>query len=68
LFKGTLEDIIPVAKQFAANPVENIVACQRRSVIHIGRCQNKVKELALVIDDKVELTTIEPVNAELYIG
>jgi hypothetical protein len=68
LLKEALGDLPFITKEFSIDPFKYVGSCQRLSVIHIGRCQYKVQDLALVIDDKMKFAAKEPANATLSLG
>lgn len=66
--KEVLTDVSPVGKEFSEEFLREAAVLQRCPVIHIARRKLPLYDFALVIDDQMQLESIEPSHGTLALG
>lgn len=60
-----LADVSPVGEDFSEEPLSEVPAFQRFPVIRVSRCEHPLDNLALLVDDKMQLESVEPPHRAL---
>ena len=68
LFKERLGDVAFISEKLAIDPFQQVGSRKRISVINVPGSENKIKNLSLIVDDKMHLQAKEPSNAAVTFG
>ena len=66
--KEILRDVSPVGKEFSEELLRKVTVLQRCPVIHIARRELPLYDFPLVIDDQMQLESVEPSHGTLALG
>ena len=66
--KEILADVSPVGKQLSEELPREVPVLQGLPVIHVPRGEHPLYDLALVIDDQMQLEAVEPAHRALALG
>ena len=66
--KEVLADVPPVGEELSEEPFREPPVPQGFPVIDIARCELPLDDLAPVVDDQVQLETVEPAHRALALG
>src|SRR3712207_1846580 len=68
LLEEILTDISPVCEEFPEEPLRKVFVLQRCPVVYIAWCELPLNNLPLVVDDQMQLESVEPAHRALALG